>query len=86
MRQSQNEKLLSTSIWNEEKLKRIGVNMRFKDDLTPTVFAYLNGPTQTTTPSGVKNLKYRKSSKASKGIDKCIKKLSKQAEDGLTES
>ena len=85
MRQSNNEKLLNTSIWNEEKLKRIGVSMNYKDNLTTTVFAYLNGPTQST-PSGVKNLKYRKSSKASKGIDKCIKKLSKQAEDGLTES
>ena len=59
--------------------------MNYKDGLTTTVFAYLNGPTQMT-PPGVKNLKFRKSSKASKGIDKCIKKLSRQAENGLTES
>ena len=73
------------SQWNEVKMKRFGGGNQFQDSIASTVNTYLNNG-NTIVPSNAKQIANRKTSKATKGIEKCIKKLSKRAEQDSIET
>ena len=65
--------------WNEIKMKRLGGTNQFQDSIASIVNTYLNNGSTIVAPNA-KQLTSRKTSKTTRGIDKCMKKLSKRAE------
>ena len=88
MRQSVTTKIANDPVWNQDKLRRMGASVNYKDSLASTIITYLNNgevPKSTINSTGGA-FKPRKTSKRKKSIDKCLKKLAKEADEGLTDS
>ena len=87
MRQSVETKIANDPVWNQDKLRRMGASVNYKDSLASTIITYLNGeaPKSTVNSTGGA-FKFRKTSKRKKSIDKCLRKLAKEADEGLSDS